>query len=321
MLVSRVRAFTWLLAIAPVSVLAQETVRASANPVEIAVSEIPPSECGGTSRTEPIAGTVRGASPSEHRLVIYSFDCESVWWVQPSEAVPLTNIGLDGRWEAFVHLGRRYAVLVVSRSYRPATRAIALPEVGRDVLALTMVRADDTVRRSPERSPSPPGSPAAQSQPVATERVVMEEGRLTAGFDMGVNSSRGRTDWVATAPGEMTMSYPAGQAWGAVFITSGPPRDSGRSGQDFLAYRSLVIEMKGQRGGELVDIGLKDDTDRDDGGESKSRVRLQTEWQRVEIPLPAFRTADLKRLYVVTEFVFEGAQPTAISVRRISFAR
>jgi hypothetical protein len=79
--------------------------------------------------------------------------------------------------------------------------------------------------------------------------------------------------------------------------------------------------MKGQRGGELVDIGLKDDTDPDDGGESKSRVRLQAEWQRVEIPLTAFRTADLKRLYVVTEFVFAGAQPSTISVRRISFTR
>jgi hypothetical protein len=79
--------------------------------------------------------------------------------------------------------------------------------------------------------------------------------------------------------------------------------------------------MKGQRGGELVEVGVKDDTDPDDGSESKSRVRLQAEWQRVEIPLSTFRTADLKRLYVVTEFVFAGSEPSTISVRRIAFSR
>ena len=318
---SRERAFTWLLALAPVAALAQEPVQQPGNSVEITVAEVPPADCGGTSRTEPISGTVRGAAPSDHRVVIYSFDCQGVWWVQPSEAVPMTNIGVDGRWEAFAHLGRQYAVLVVSRSFRPATRAIALPEVGRDVVAVTTVRGAGTVGNSPARGASQPGSTAAQSPSAATERVIMEGGRLTAGFDMGVNSSRGRTDWVITEPGVITMSYPAGQDWGAVFITAGRPRDVGRSGQDFLGHRSLVVEMKGQRGGELVDIGLKDDTDPDDGGESKSRVRLQAEWQRVEIPLTAFRTADLKRLYVVTEFVFAGAQPSTISVRRISFTR
>jgi hypothetical protein len=318
---SRLRAFTCLFVLASVFALAQEPVQEPQSSAEITVAEVPPADCGGTSRAEPISGAVRGAAPLDHRVVIYSFDCQGVWWVQPSEAVPLTNIAADGRWEAFVRLGRRYAVLVVSRSYRPATKAIALPEVSRDVVAMTTVRGADPVGNVRTNAASQPGPTTTQSPPAATEKVIMEAGRLTAGYDMGVNSSRGRTDWVRTEPGELAISYPVGQDWGAVFVTAGPARDVGRSGQDFMGYRSLIVEMKGQRGGELVEIGLKDDADPDNGSESKSRVRLQAEWQRVEIPVSAFRTADLRRLYVVAEFVFAGPQPVAISVRRISFTR
>lgn len=160
--------------------------------------------------------------------------------------------------------------------------------------------------------------PSNQSQ---GESAIFQEGRLTSGLDMGVNSSGGRTNWLEVSDGVMCMRYPPGQRWGAVFITVGQPTQTSRAARDFSSYRSLVIEARGVSGGEEVLIGLKDSTDPDDGSESKVLLsNLTTDWQRFEIGLSRFRTADLTRLYVPTEFVFEGP-PTAICVRKIEFIR
>ena len=53
------------------------------------------------------------------------------------------------------------------------------------------------------------------------------------------------------------MSYPAGASWGAVFITIGKPKDPPRPSQDLAAFDTLLVEMKGESGGEELDIGLK----------------------------------------------------------------
>src|SRR4051794_7269551 len=51
---------------------------------------------------------------------------------------------------------------------------------------------------------------------------VLTLDRTAAGFEIGVNSSGGRTDWIAAEDGSLIMSYPAGQSFGVVFITFGP---------------------------------------------------------------------------------------------------
>ena len=162
------------------------------------------------------------------------------------------------------------------------------------------------------------------SVPPATlgaEAVVMELGRLTSGYDMGVNSSDARTGWLTRGQGELVMSYPQGQQWGAVFVTVGKPRDVGRPGRDFSGYKTLIVELKGEKGGETVEVGIKDNADLDDGSETKRQVRLTRDWQTVETPLSFFKTADRSSLYVVTEFVFSEEHAVTISVRRIALRR
>jgi hypothetical protein len=129
--------------------------------------------------------------------------------------------------------------------------------------------------------------------------------QLEPGFDMGV----------------VRMDYPAGQSWGAVFVTVGPPRDPPRPFQDFSSFRTLVVEMKGGANETLVRIGVKSNTQRDDGREVKMSVTLSPDWHAYQLPLKAFRGADLSRLYVVTEFVFEGSLPQTVYVRGIAFQR
>jgi hypothetical protein len=117
------------------------------------------------------------------------------------------------------------------------------------------------------------------------------------------------------------MSYPSGQLWGAVFITVGPPKPPPRSGKDLSDYQTLSLELRGANGGEVVWIGLKDNSDPDNGTETKIQVGpLTTQWQTFTFPLSDFITADLTSLYVVTELVFEPGTPAeTIDFRHIQY--
>jgi LysM repeat protein len=133
---------------------------------------------------------------------------------------------------------------------------------------------------------------------------------LCAGYDMGVDDSARRRGWVTDLKGFMKMAYPSGLNWGTVFITVGKPQNPPRPGKDLSAYRTLSIELRGDVGGESVNIGIKDNTDPDDGSERKIRVsNLTTSWQTFTFTLSDFTTADVTRLYVVVEFVFEPGWP------------
>lgn len=166
-------------------------------------------------------------------------------------------------------------------------------------------------------------SPFIANQANAQDEVqdILIGAELTAGFDMGMNSSRGMTDWLESENTDFIMSYPANQSWGAVFITVGKPTDPPRPSRDFSAYRTLSIEMKGGPGSRTIDIGIKTNTQKDDGSETKKTVTLTQDWQVYEFSLSDFKGADLSRLYVVTEFVFAGSQPQTVYFRNIRYMR
>lgn len=153
-----------------------------------------------------------------------------------------------------------------------------------------------------------------------TTRVIFDTRGLAVFYDMGVDSSYRRQDWLEMSGEEMQMVYPAGQSWGAVFITVGEPVDHPRPWKDFSQFQSISVEMKGEHGGEFVEIGLKDAYDPDDGSEAKIMVSgLTPTWQSYEFPLSSFYTADLDKLYVVVEFVFSGSEAQTIYFRNIKY--
>ncbi len=141
-------------------------------------------------------------------------------------------------------------------------------------------------------------------------------------YDMGVDSSGQRRDWLETTEGAMKMAYPAGQSWGAVFITVGPPADPPRPWKDFSPFRTLSVELRGKNGGESVEIGIKDSSDPDDGSETKTLVsQLSSEWKTYEFLLSSFDSADLGELYVVAEFVFAGPTAQTVYFRNVRYLR
>jgi hypothetical protein len=160
--------------------------------------------------------------------------------------------------------------------------------------------------------------PAAGPHPDRSERVILDNRGLHNLYDMGVDSSGSRRDWLHTTGEGMQMAYPSGQAWGAVFITVGAPVDKPRPWRDFSGFTTLRVEMRGATGAETVEVGIKDALDPDDGSEVKEAVSLSDQWETYEFTLTDFSGADLQRLYVVTEFVFAGSDAQTVSFRRIS---
>jgi len=161
------------------------------------------------------------------------------------------------------------------------------------------------------------GSPA--QQPISGEVYVGQ--KLSPGLDMGVNTSEGKTDWVTDRNGYMECRYPEGQQWGAVFITVGTPVGPGehRQTRDYSQFQFLVLELKGGAGGERVAVGVKTDTDLDNGEEPKHLAdNLSTDWATIRIPLselvrkPYYPADRFKRLYVVCELVFEPTFPAEV---------
>ncbi len=101
-------------------------------------------------KTDVIEGRVTGALPG-HRLVLYS-KTDGRWGVCRQSGQPFTNVGIDGRWKASVHLGIQYAALLVDPTYTPPEQTESLPIVGDGVVALAVVNGQGpaTVLPSPK---------------------------------------------------------------------------------------------------------------------------------------------------------------------------
>lgn len=99
-----------------------------------------PSAGAGSESQGDIAGVVRGlANPEKYKIILYAHT--DWWYVQPLGDAPYTDIGNDGRWSNWTHLGHRYAVLVVRPSFQPDAKTQSLPKVGGDVVARSEISA------------------------------------------------------------------------------------------------------------------------------------------------------------------------------------
>ncbi|MFO7678645.1 MAG: glycosyl hydrolase family 17 protein [Chloroflexota bacterium] len=176
-------------------------------------------------------------------------------------------------------------------------------------------------QRLPTAAPQPTATPSPPTPiPAPQSHSIYAGSTLSPSYDMGIDTGPGRlTDWVADQGGHMCLHYPGGQDWGAVFITNGPPQPPGsRPGKDLSAYSRLYVELRSETGDQSVQIGVKDNADPDDGGETKFTIVPPGEWQGYAFPLSDFRTADPANLYVMLEFVF-GSAPANVCFRNVLY--
>ena len=112
------------------------------------------------------------------------------------------------------------------------------------------------------------------------------------------------------------LIYPGGANWAAfsfITLTHSEPR----RGIDYSGFDKLVLELKGDKGGETLLVNIKDVEDPDDGTQTNIELQLTNQWQTYEIDLDQFETADLKTLYVPLAFLFlEEAQSFSVRTAR-----
>ena len=93
----------------------------------IAFTRLPPPAQGSPDKLYAIEGRATGVQPG-HKIVLFAKS--DVWWVQPTEANPYTNIQPDSTWQNVTHPGWAYAALVVDPKYRPPMTLKQLPKKG-----------------------------------------------------------------------------------------------------------------------------------------------------------------------------------------------
>jgi hypothetical protein len=149
--------------------------------------------------------------------------------------------------------------------------------------------------------------------------------QLAAFYGIGLDSSHKRRDWLTTGE-ELEMAYPANQDWGAVFITVGEPTNPPRPWRDFSGFDAIAFELRGARGKERVEVGVKDFADPNNGQEKKLAIsNVGTRYQPYTFKLSDFASRQLrvpdglKKLNVVLEFVFTGTDARTVYVRNIRY--
>lgn len=164
-------------------------------------------------------------------------------------------------------------------------------------------------------------APTNSSAQTAQTKDIMIQGKLTPGFDEGVNSSAGITSWVNPNPADNSqkMSCPSNQAWCAMWLSYGPTLAGfPRPGLDLSSYSALLVELRGDST-KTITIGVKDNTHADDGTETKVRVLLTSDWRTYAIPLTSFSPSAINKLYLVCEFVWDTNSPWTAYVRTVRY--
>jgi len=159
-----------------------------------------------------------------------------------------------------------------------------------------------------------------QLAPPPPYQLILSGNQLFPPFDLGINTSAGKTDWLFPENGQFRLGFPGG-AWGAFFITVGPPVNASRPGLDISHLDSLEVEMRGEVDGRTIEIGIKDNTMPDDGREAKQSWSLTREWQVRTFPLSGFGGLKAKQIYVALEVVFDGSGPQTVYLRNARFVK
>lgn len=141
---------------------------------------------------------------------------------------------------------------------------------------------------------------------------------LTTGFDIGVESSEQRRDWLTEVDGAMRMNYPSKQVWGSVFIVCGAVALESVS-EDFSNYSTLVVDLKGRSRKESLMISIEDTMH--SPGKIQFVNQIDTTWKTYYFSLQDFGLTDLKKLHVVCSFTFVGEDSQTVFFKNVRFLR
>jgi len=150
---------------------------------------------------------------------------------------------------------------------------------------------------------------------------LLINGEVPTGFKLKYAASTQFSYHFSNQKDYLIIEYPTNKyAWASSYFSVDALY--GRVDQmDFSPYSKIVIEMRGESGGELVEIGMKDINDPPDGSESKIKIKLTEEWKFYEFETNQFVTADMNKIMIPLLFVFEGPTGRKINVRSVQFKK
>ena len=120
------------------------------------------------------------------------------------------------------------------------------------------------------------------------------------------------------AGNSLHIDYLGGVEWAGIWFRPGSTEFI--VPQDYTVYEKLVLELKGDAGGETIHVNIEDRDDPRDGTSTKVPLLLTDQWQTYEVDLSEFKTADLEILTTPFGFVFY-MEPVAFSVRNVRYMR
>jgi len=157
---------------------------------------------------------------------------------------------------------------------------------------------------------SPPSYPEGEEFPIYSQTLMQ-------GFDIGVDDSKQKRDWLLDMGGYMRVEYPGDLDWGCIFIVVGmvPFTDLA---EDFLKYKSFSIELRGEHGGEEIGITIEDNKKQSNWTEFISD--LETNWKIYKISLEKFLDVDLRNIRVVLKLKVFGHEPKTIEFKELKYS-
>jgi hypothetical protein len=128
-------------------------------------------------------------------------------------------------------------------------------------------------------------------------------------------------DSVQLQDGALHIDYGGGQDWAAViWLLINENTVSGLQYQDFSRFDKLRLELKGDRGGEVIKVHVKDVDYPNDIAPVSVDLVLSDDWQTWEIDLARFAPNDRSRLIQPLGFLIAPAQdPLGFSVRNARY--
>ena len=116
------------------------------------------------------------------------------------------------------------------------------------------------------------------------------------------------------------IDYHGGAAWAGIWFFAGFDGARSKTSTDYSMYTALLLELKGDTGGEKIVVNIEDRDDPADGSSTRYELQLSDQWETYKIDLAEFKTADLSILSVPLGFVF-FEEPMSFSVRTAKFIK
>ncbi len=118
---------------------------------------------------------------------------------------------------------------------------------------------------------------------------------------------------VRRADDSLVFTYNGGAEWASIYFGVFGVAE-GRTSLDYSNFEKLSLEMRGAKGGELIDIVIKDRYQPDTEAPPMVRLELTDDWQTYDLDLDSFKSPDLAALHIPLGFNF-GDAPVSFSIR------